>query len=78
MKAGVIPKGYKGRFGWHNLRHSLATFLADNDVTLAVIQSTLRHAKPGTTAGYIHRVNSASIKAQSKFLEAVKVTTATV
>ncbi len=26
VKAGVIPKDYKGRFGWHNLRHSLATF----------------------------------------------------
>jgi len=27
VKAGVIPEGYRGRFGWHNLRHSLATFL---------------------------------------------------
>ena len=26
--AGIIPCGYKGRFGWHNLRHSLATFFA--------------------------------------------------
>ncbi len=30
VKAGVIPQEYKGRFGWHNLRHSLATFFAAN------------------------------------------------
>jgi site-specific recombinase XerD len=38
-------EGYKGRFGWHNLRHSLATFFAANEVNLPVIQSMLRHAK---------------------------------
>jgi hypothetical protein len=26
IMAGVIPADYRGRFGWHNLRHSLATF----------------------------------------------------
>lgn len=74
VKAGVIPKGYKGRFGWHNLRHSLATFFAANEVNLPVIQSILRHAKPSTTAVYLHRVNSAQMVAQAKFLEAIKVT----
>ena len=59
VKAGAIPAGYRGRFGWHNLRHSLATFFAANDVNLPVIQSMLRHARPGTTALYTHRVNSA-------------------
>ena len=57
VKAGVISKDYKGRFGFHNLRHSLATYFAANDVNLPVIQSILRHAKPGTTAVYLHRVN---------------------
>jgi integrase len=28
VKAGVIDANYRGRFGWHNLRHSLATFLS--------------------------------------------------
>jgi integrase len=76
VKAGVIPKGYKGRFGWHNLRHSLATFFAANDVNLPVIQSILRHSKPSTTALYTHRVNAAQMAAQAKFLDAIKVTSA--
>lgn len=74
VKAGVIPDGYKGRFGWHNLRHSLATFFAANEVNLPVIQSILRHAKPTTTAMYTHRVNTAQMAAQEKFLNAIKVT----
>jgi len=78
VKAGVIPKGYKGRFGWHNLRHSLATFFAANEVNLPVIQSILRHAKPSTTAVYTHRVNAAQMAAQAKFLDAIKVTSAAV
>ena len=74
VKAGVIPKGYTGRFGWYNLRHSLGTILAANEVNLPVIQSILRHTKPSTTAVYTHRVNSAQMAAQEKFLEAIKMT----
>lgn len=74
VKAGVIPEAHRGRFGWHNLRHSLATFFAANEVNLPVIQSILRHAKPSTTAVYTHRVNAAQMVAQAKFLEAIKVT----
>ena len=73
VKAGVIPKGFKGRFGWHNLRHSLATFFAESGVTLPIIQAALRHAKPSTTAEYTHRVNSVQINAQEKFLQAINV-----
>jgi integrase len=78
VKAGVIPKGSKGRFGWHNLRHSLATFFAANEVNLPVIQSILRHSRPSTTALYTHRVNAAQMAAQAKFLDAIKVTIAPV
>jgi integrase len=78
VKAGVIPAGYKGRFGWHNLRHSLATFLAASEVNLPVIQSILRHSKPSTTALYTHRVNAAQLAAQAKFLDAINVTPAAV
>jgi integrase len=78
VKAAVIPKGYKGRFGWHNLRHSLATFFAANEVNLPVIQSILRHSRPSTTALYTHRVNAAQMAAQAKFLDAIKVTIAPV
>jgi integrase len=73
VKAGVIPPGYCGRFGWHNLRHSLATFLADQEVSLAIIQKTLRHAKPTTSALYIHRVGAAQVAAQGKYLKAIKL-----
>jgi len=78
VKTGVIPKDYKGRFGWHNLRHSLATFFAANEVNLPVIQSILRHAKPSTTALYTHHTNAVQMAAQGKFLDAIKVTSATV
>lgn len=78
VRAGVIPEGYKGRFGWHNLRHSLATFFAGNDVNLPVIQSTLRHSRPSTTARYMHPVNKAQVAAQGKFLGAIKLTSAAV
>jgi integrase len=76
VKAGVIPEGYKGRFGWHNLRHSLASFFASNDVTLPIIQSTLRHSRPSTTARYTHRNNQVQMKAQGKFLQAINVASA--
>jgi integrase len=65
-----------GRFGWHNLRRSLATFFAAIEVNLSVIQRMLRHSKPSTTAIYTHRVNSAQMAAQEKFLEAIKMTSA--
>jgi integrase len=48
VKTGVIDADYRGPVGWHNLRRSLATFLADNDVSLSVIQRMLRHSKPTT------------------------------
>jgi site-specific recombinase XerD len=51
----------------------LATFFAANEVNLPVIQSMLRHAKPTTTAIYTHRVNSAQLAAQGKFLDAINV-----
>jgi integrase len=72
IKAGVIPKDYAGRFGWHNMRHSLATFLSANDVHLSVTQSILRHKKSSTTADiYTHAVNARQIEAQQKYLSAI-------
>lgn len=78
VKAGVILEGYKGRFGWHNLRHSLATFFAASEINLPVIQSILRHSNPSTTAVYTHRVNAAQMAAQAKFLDAIRVTSTAV
>jgi integrase len=75
VKAGVIPEGYSGRFGWHNLRHSLATFLVDK-VELKVIQLTLRHSRMGTTGIYTHRSKAPELAAQEKFLVAINMTKA--
>ena len=55
------------------MRHSLATFFGSNEVPLSTIQSMLRHAKPQTTARYIHAVNSKQVEAQGKFLDAIKL-----
>lgn len=76
---GGQSRGHSGgvqgpRFGWHNLRHSLATFFASNDVNLPVIQSMLRQAKPTTTARYyMHSVPAPQLAAQLRFMEAIKV-----
>ena len=73
VKAGVISQDDPSRFGWHNLRHSLATFFGSNDVHPSVIQRMLRHANQRTTARYIHPVAADQIAAQEKFLDAIKV-----
>lgn len=72
LKAGVIEKGSCKRFGWHNLRHSLATFLAAK-VEPAVTMKALRHKRLATTMElYEHQVNSQQQAAQGLFLEAIK------
>jgi len=74
VKAGVITQDYAGRFGWHNLRHSLATFFGTKEeITLATIQAMMRHSKPGTTVRYMHRVNKTHLDAQGKFLAAINI-----
>jgi integrase len=71
VKAGVIEGGSSKRFGWHNLRHSLATFLA-GEVDPAVTMKILRHKRLATTMEhYTHRVNSQQQEAQGLFLEAI-------
>jgi len=72
-RRAVISEDFHGRFGWHNLRHSLATFFgAKQDVNLATIQTMMRHAKPSTTARYL-RVNPSHLDAQDKFLAAIRI-----
>jgi site-specific recombinase XerD len=73
IAAAVLAKDDHSRFGWHNLRHSLATFFGSNEVHPAVIQTMLRHAKLQTTARYIHSMNSKQMEAQGLYLEAIKV-----
>ena len=73
VAAGVIAQDDHSRFGWHNLRHSLATFFGSNEVHPSVIQTMLRHTKPQTTARYIHAVNVKQIEAQGRYLDAIKI-----
>jgi integrase len=70
--AGVIEEGSSKRFGWHNLRHSLAEFLA-GEVDPSVTMKTLRHKRLGTTLErYTHRISDKQRAAQGLFLSAIK------
>jgi integrase len=73
VAAGVICEDDNSRFGWHNLRHSLARFFGSNDVHPSVIQTVLRHTKQQTTSRYIHSVNDKQLEAQGLYLDAIKI-----
>jgi integrase len=58
------------RFGFHNLgRHSLATFLMDEQENPAVVQAIMRHAKMDMTLYYSHSSRKAKRAAQEKMLQ---------
>jgi site-specific recombinase XerD len=71
IKAGVsLTDGQ--RFGWHNLRHSLASFLVQTNVDPKTVQSLLRHANVTTTLGlYSHANSDIKLAAQGSMLEAM-------
>jgi integrase len=70
VKAGVIKEGEKVRFGFHNLRHSLATALVKLKVDPKTVQGMLRHEDFGTTMQlYAQSDMEAMLDAQGKFLE---------
>jgi integrase len=72
VKVKVLPEGYTGRFGFHNLRHALATWLVANQHDPKTVQKLLRHADVKTTLGiYSHGVAEAEMKAQGDMLEAL-------
>jgi site-specific recombinase XerD len=57
------------RFGWHNLRHSLASFLVRTGTDVKTVQNMLRHANVSTTLQiYAHSNNDARLLAQGEFL----------
>ena|ERR1017187_402552 len=75
-RTGFSLQYLRRRFGWHNLRHSLATFLATK-VDIKMAQTILRHKKLSTTAEiYAHAVQQNQIAAQGQYLEAIRIRTA--
>ena len=48
VKAGVLKEGEKVRFGFHNLRHSLASFLVRKGTDVKTVQKLLRHSDVAT------------------------------
>jgi integrase len=69
--AGVVLKPGQ-RFGFHNLRHSLATFLVNKEKDTKTVQGLLRHANVSTTLGlYAQSVNSSMVEAQESMLKAI-------
>jgi integrase len=73
VKAGVIAERDSTRFGWHNLRHSLASYFASTGASTPQLQKLLRHSNPKTSAKYIHAVNSSQVEDQGMYLAKLKV-----
>jgi site-specific recombinase XerD len=65
---GVLREGEKTRFGFHILRHNLASFLVSQGENPTVVQKTLRHSKVTTTLGlYSHVAGDDRLNAQEAF-----------
>jgi integrase len=72
VKAGVLKEGEKVRFGFHNLRHSLASFLVRTKTDPKTVQALLRHSDVKTTLQlYAHSISADRMTAQGQVLEAI-------
>lgn len=72
VKAGVLKEGEKVRFGFHNLRHSLASFLVRKGTDAKTVQAMLRHSDVATTLGiYAHSTSEDRLAAQDEMLAAM-------
>jgi integrase len=72
VKAGVLKEGEKVRFGFHNLRHSLASFLVRKGTDVKTVQKMLRHSDVATTLGiYAHSMSEDRLAAQDDMLAAM-------
>lgn len=71
VKAGVLAKDDSGRFGFHNLRHSLASYLVRTGTDPKTVQNLLRHSNVKTTLQlYAHSVSDDRLAAQGQALAA--------
>jgi site-specific recombinase XerD len=72
VKAGVLKEGEKDRFGFHNLRHSLASFLVRKGTDVKTVQKMLRHSDVSTTLRiYAHSMSEDRLAAQDEMLAAM-------
>lgn len=72
VKAGVIAPGWDGRFGFHNFRHSLASYLVRSKTDVKTVQALLRHSDVKTTLQlYSHSVSEDRMAAQGAMLNAI-------
>jgi integrase len=67
LAAGVISEDCP-RFGFHNLRHGLSTFLIENGHDPVVVQRMLRQSRVAMTMHYVHNSRKAQ-NAQAQFIE---------
>jgi integrase len=79
VAAGVLKEGERVRWGFHNLRHSLANFLVGQGTDPKTVQTLLRHADVATTLGiYAHSHSESRMAAQGDMLTAFFTPTVTV
>lgn len=79
VKAGVpeLQDRHIVRFGFHNLRHSLASFLVDSGTDPKTVQDMLRQADVETTLKfYAHSKHETKLAAQAQVLQAILQTPA--
>jgi len=69
---GELVEDDPRRFGFHNLRHSLATFLVRRKTDPKTVQALLRHSDVKTTLQlYAHSVSEDRMTAQGTMLQAI-------
>ena len=72
VKIGVLNEGEKVRFGFHNLRHSLASYLVRTKHDPKTVQDLLRHSDVKTTLGiYTQSMTEDRLLAQGEMLKAI-------
>jgi integrase len=74
IKVGILTADDPRRFGFHNLRHSLASFLVSVGTNPKVVQGLLRHSDVHTTLQlYSQSVSADRLAAQGTMLDAMGV-----
>jgi integrase len=73
-RSGILSANDPRRFGFHNLRHSLASFLVSVGTNPKVVQGLLRHSDVHTTLQlYSQRMSADRLAAQGTMLDAMGV-----